>query len=155
MDSGSLRPASLFLLAISLLVIDVGQAEVYRWTGEDGRIHFGDRPPAEAEPEQLELHINTNDAPQIVNRPSTTKSRSKISDRKVVMYSAGWCGVCKHARAYFKAKRIPYAEYDIETSSKGRRDFRRLGGKGVPIILVGEGRMNGFSVVGFRTLYGQ
>ncbi len=75
------------------------------------------------------------------------------SPKKVVMYSAQWCGVCKKARAYFKQQGIPFSEFDIETSSKGKRDFNRLGGKGVPVILVGKGRMNDFSAGSFQKMY--
>lgn len=44
-------------------------------------------------------------------------------------------------------------EYDVEKSSKGKRDFKRLGGTGVPIILVGQKRLNGFSWETFEKLY--
>ena len=40
---------------------------------------------------------------------------------------------------------IVFTEYDIEKSTKGRRDFESMKGRGVPIILVGDMRMNGFN----------
>ena len=40
---------------------------------------------------------------------------------------------------------IAYKEYDVDKSSKGKRDYKKLNGKGVPIILVGDQRMDGFS----------
>ena len=40
---------------------------------------------------------------------------------------------------------ITYSEYDVEQSEIDRQEFRRLQGKGVPIILVGKQRMDGFS----------
>ena len=49
------------------------------------------------------------------------------------------------ALKYMDSEGIPYKEYDIDESSKGRRDYKKLNGKGVPIILVGDQRMNGFS----------
>jgi glutaredoxin len=69
------------------------------------------------------------------------------------MYSARWCGVCKQARRYFRDHRVPFQEHDIETSDKGRRNFNRLGGRGVPLILVGDRRMRGFSAGRFEQLY--
>ncbi len=50
-------------------------------------------------------------------------------------------------------KGIKYKEYDVEKSAKGKSEYRRLGAKGVPVILVGKRRMNGFSVDGFEKLY--
>jgi len=63
------------------------------------------------------------------------------------MYSAAWCGICKKANEYFKANNIKYKEYDIDKSSKGKRILKKLGAKGVPVILVGDKHLNGFSVM--------
>ncbi len=98
------------------------------------------------------LRINTYTQPEIV--------RGAVSDllapkAKVVLYSAGWCGICKRARAYLRSHGIPFDEHDVETSAKGREDFVGLGGRGVPIILVGRRRMNGFSPDRFDQLYAQ
>ena len=76
-----------------------------------------------------------------------------VNDRQVVMYSTTWCGVCKRAKGYFRERDIPYREYDVEKSAKGRRDYQRLKGRGVPIILVGDQRMNGFSRDRFESIY--
>jgi len=43
--------------------------------------------------------------------------------------------------------------YDIETSKKGKRDFIKLKARGVPVILVGKKRMNGFDVRKFEAMY--
>ena len=69
------------------------------------------------------------------------------------MYSTTWCGVCKKAKRYFKSKKIPFTEYDIEKSEQAAREFKKLRGRGVPVILVGDSRMNGFSVKNFDRLY--
>lgn len=69
------------------------------------------------------------------------------------MYSAVWCGVCKKARRYFIDNGIAFSEFDVETSQQGREDFERLGGRGVPIILVDDARMNGFNATRFAQLY--
>ena len=73
--------------------------------------------------------------------------------KRVVMYSASWCGVCKRARKWLTANAIPFKEFDIDQSTQGARDFRQLRGKGVPIILVGKKRLNGFSPAAFEAAY--
>ncbi|MFQ5761120.1 MAG: glutaredoxin family protein [Acidiferrobacterales bacterium] len=40
-------------------------------------------------------------------------------------------------------KGVAFREYDVERSEAGRREYKRLNGKGVPIILVGDQRMDG------------
>jgi glutaredoxin len=68
------------------------------------------------------------------------------------MLSASWCGTCKKAKQYFRRNGIPFREYDIENSSRGKRLYEQLGATGVPVILVGKQRMNGFSEAGFERL---
>jgi len=60
------------------------------------------------------------------------------------MYSTSWCPHCKRARAYFAQNGIAYQDIDVEKSESGKRDFARLGGGGVPLILVGGKAMRGF-----------
>ena len=62
----------------------------------------------------------------------------------VVMYATEWCGYCTQAREYFTANGIPYVEYDIEKSSKAKRNFDVLKGSGTPLIYQGYTRVSGF-----------
>jgi glutaredoxin len=71
---------------------------------------------------------------------------------EVVMYATSWCPYCAKARAYFKESGIAYVEHDVEKSASARSDFKRLGGRAVPLIVVGREKMNGFSEVGFEFL---
>lgn len=73
---------------------------------------------------------------------------------KVIMYGAQWCGVCKRARAYFHRNKIRYVEYDVEKSARGKNDYRRMKGSGVPIFLVDGRRVDGFTEARFDTLLG-
>ena len=70
----------------------------------------------------------------------------------VVMYATSWCPYCAKARAYFSKKGIAYTEYDVEKSPAANAEFRRLGGRGVPLIFVGREKMSGFSEEGFDAL---
>ena len=122
-------------------------AEIHRWTDENGNTHFGDQPPATAESEIVTVTPNVYESPTIV-RNEMAESRTTV-----ILYSTRWCGHCKRAREYFRANRISFEEYDVEKSTKGKRDFKRLRARGVPVILVGENRMNGFSEASFQDMY--
>jgi glutaredoxin len=74
------------------------------------------------------------------------------STPEVVMYATSWCPYCAKARAYFAESGIAYVERDVEKSARARADFKRLGGRAVPFIVVGRESMNGFSEVGFEFL---
>lgn len=60
----------LFLLALAPLL---AQAEIYRWTDEQGRVHFGQRPQANAE--RVEVR------PQVLERDAQTRERENRSER--------------------------------------------------------------------------
>jgi glutaredoxin len=68
------------------------------------------------------------------------------------MFSTQWCGHCRNARAYFAAKGIAFNEIDVEASPAGYKEYKQLGGKGVPLILVGKKVMRGFSAERFEAM---
>ncbi len=121
-------------------------ADIYKWVDDYGKTHFSDQPPADQGLNPIELKANT------YTSVSFAPSEHDVG-KKVVMYSASWCTYCKKARRYFKRENIPYVEYDIEKNKVAKKQYRSLGGKGVPVILVGKKRMNGFSIDGFERIY--
>ena len=71
----------------------------------------------------------------------------------VVMYATVWCPYCARARAYFKRTNTAYVEHDIEKSADAHAEFKRLGGRGVPLILVGNEKLRGFNELAFESAY--
>ncbi|MBW9258660.1 MAG: glutaredoxin family protein [Candidatus Thiodiazotropha sp. (ex. Lucinisca nassula)] len=134
------------LLPILLLSVTVVEAEIFKWTDEHGKVHFTDKPPADADASEVKLKINT------IKSVSFDRSIFNFG-KKVVIYSTEWCGYCEKAKRYFKRKKIKYTEYDIEKSSRAKRQYKKMGATGVPVILVGKRRMNGFSEAGFEKIY--
>ena len=55
-------------------------------------------------------------------------------------------------RACFARTGTACTEYDIEKSAAGNAEYRRLGGRGVPLIVVGTEKMSGFSERGLDAL---
>lgn len=86
------------------------------------------------------------------SRPGAAESHGQHINSPVIMYSTRWCPYCKKAREYFKRHQISYVEYDIEASATNLESFRALNGNGVPLILVGERRMQGFTPQSFEVL---
>ncbi len=141
-----------WILLIFLVSASVSAGEIYRWTDEQGKVQFGDRPPTHIEKKPVKLRINTYTHSEIIVPPASNRPKTR-RNKKVVMYSAEWCGICKEAGAYFREHGIRFTEYDIDKSEKGKQGFKALKGRGVPIILVGKARMNGFTVAHFNQLY--
>ena len=123
-----------------------GYTEIYKWIDEKGKVHFSDKKPRDLESEEIKLRINTYES---VSYDTSIFNTGK----KVVMYSTDWCAYCKKAKKYFVSKGIPFTEYDIEKNSEARKQYKQMGATGVPVILVGNKRMNGFSEEGFEKIY--
>jgi len=136
------------LVYVLILVPLFSFAEIYKWEDASGRVHYGDSPSAKENAEQIVLDVNSYEH---VTYDGAAYDRG--STQRVVMYSTSWCGYCKKARKYFQKEKIHYVEYDIEKDERARRLYDMIGGKGVPVILVGKKRLNGFSVAGFERIF--
>jgi glutaredoxin len=133
-------------LCLTVSAGNMAYAEIYRWTDEQGNVHFSDRESSRHASSKVEVRVNTYE--------SVSYDRSILDTGKnVVMYSAEWCGHCKKAKHYFEREGIAYTEHDIEKNAKARAAYKRMGATGVPVILVGKQRMNGFSEKGFEKIY--
>ncbi len=129
-----------------VLSVSAAYGEIYKWVDADGKTHFSDAKPKSEAVEAVTLKINT------YTDVSFDDGSGDVGE-KVVMYSTSWCGYCKKARRYFERNNIAFVEYDIERNRRAKAEYDRLGGRGVPVILVGTRRMNGFSVDGFKRIY--
>jgi len=63
----------------------------------------------------------------------------------IIMLGAWWCGYCQQAKRYFQHNDISYCEYDVENTIEGKRLYQQNGSGPVPILLIGEYRLSGFS----------
>jgi glutaredoxin len=146
---------SIFMLAFGMALALSASAQVYKWTDPAGKVHYGDRPPDDAKTEQLKLDVRSYDGPvQVTDWAAILRKKSSASPaaRGITMYSTSWCVHCKRARNYFKENGIRYNEVDVEASEANQKEFKELGGGGVPLILVGDKAMRGFSEEHFQAL---
>lgn len=145
----------IFCIQVCFLLLVGGgvcSAEVYKWVDEKGRVHFGDSPAETQQVEQVNLEVNTYESVSYEDVEFAAPVERRATG-KVTMYATSWCGYCKQARNYFVKNNIPYTEYDIEKNKRAKQAYDKLGATGVPVILVGKKRMNGFSVKGFQRIY--
>lgn len=76
----------------------------------------------------------------------------KNTSKRVVMYTTASCPACRAAKDYFARRGIAYQEIDVQQSRDGYEEFKRLGGNGVPLIIVGDEKMEGFSAARLDSL---
>jgi len=152
MKNLSLIITSLFL--VLMMISPVTQGDLYKWVDKNGKIHYGDSPPDNAKLKKITGNVSSFTSvsvePFVFDPNNITKRKTSKS---VVMYSTSWCGYCKKAARHFRQKKIPFTEYDIEKSAKAANEYKKLRGRGVPVILIGDRRMNGLSVKAFDSIY--
>ena len=135
-----------YMALLMMLTTGSAFAEIYKWTDPSGRVHYGERPEQGQSADTLELETT-----QVGSVPVGQPGEKTAA--KVVMYATSWCPYCRKARTYFRENRIAYTEYDIEKDRSAKRRYDAMGGRGVPVILVGDKRLDGFDVGGFENLY--
>lgn len=146
-------PKHALIMVALLLSTLIADAEIYRWTDAEGRVHFGDNPEQPEAAESVTVRVNTYESVSYESAKNINFDNPSRRTSKVVMYSTDWCGYCKKAREYFRSQKIAFVEYDIEKDPRAKREHDALGARGVPVILVGDKRMNGFSPGGFQKIY--
>ena len=145
----TMKTALLLPLLLMLLSVPVS-GQVYKWVDEQGNVHYGDTLPDGARPLDIGGDVNTVDNQRYDFLP---EKKPAANSMEVVMYATSWCPYCRQARQYFKRRGIAYREYDIERNPDAKSRYDSLGGKGVPLILIGDRKMSGFSVERFERLY--
>jgi glutaredoxin-like YruB-family protein len=152
---------TLLAIIILLLVFSPAGAEMYQWVDENGVVTFKDTPPpATRKRGKVKVYNDSDFAPAPPHQPtpaSRSDKRSAVpasqpapSEKRrftgtVELYVTDWCGYCKQAQNYMNSKGISYVAYDIEKDSAANKRHKELGGRGVPLIIIGSHKMSGFS----------
>ena len=69
-----------------------------------------------------------------------------MSDNKITVYSAVWCGFCHQAKQYFDSIGIKYTDKDVEKEPEaGLEAVNKSGQRGIPVIDI-----DGEIIVGFN-----
>jgi len=69
---------------------------------------------------------------------------SKKSAR-VVIYTTQHCPHCQHAKRWLKKNNIAFLDFNVAKPGKIQKNFFQMGGRSVPLIVVGEEKLTGFN----------
>jgi len=129
-------------------------AQIYYWEDQNGVKHDSSTPPENREGiRDYKVYSTTSDVNEEEMEPANSTSlqnpvsvSQKKKTPKVIIYTTSWCGVCKKAKAWMNQNRVPYQEFDVEASEANYQKYKAEGGDGgVPLILVGNNKMRGWS----------
>jgi glutaredoxin len=134
-------------VTLAMLCVLAGSAfsqPIYRWVDASGRVQYTtEKPPAGVKSATVGPRVSSYSGTPVVSE-QTPVAPQAAAPAGVTMYSTDWCPYCRKARDYFARNGVRYSELDIEKSPAAKAEYDRLGGRGVPLILVGSQRMSGF-----------
>lgn len=67
-----------------------------------------------------------------------------MSSPRITLYSTRNCPHCRQAKQYLKTKGLRFQEFDVQHNARAQKAFARLGARAVPVIMVGDTRVDGF-----------
>lgn len=138
---------------------------LYKSIGPDGGIVYSDQPPATGKIEKTFNYTNlpATPLPESVIRyrdelQKSMKARLAGLDKPSassgpVLFTAVWCGYCRHAKAYLNEKSISFKEHDIDTPTGMGAFAAAEGGKGVPLLVLNGKKISGFSKASYDSLF--
>ncbi len=152
-------------LVLALLLGALGAkayAGFYHYTDSNGAVHCVD--DISNVPEQYRSQLKNAESLSDVSvvgipGPSRDEALSAKTPRavdqpakKTVQYSGtadvfvtSWCGYCKKLEQFLDANGIRYAALDIEKDSNAQKQYKELGGHGVPLTRIGSSVVSGYN----------
>lgn len=77
------------------------------------------------------------------------------AEGNVLLYRTSWCGHCKRAAEYMRRNNVAFVERDVEANPSFGAEFKKLGARGVPFIVIGNKTMAGFNETQFALDYAE
>lgn len=63
---------------------------------------------------------------------------------KVVVYTTPNCQHCRQVKQWLLKHEIPFLDFNVSKPGKIQKQFFRLGGRSVPMLVIGDKLLNGF-----------
>ncbi|MDZ4203030.1 MAG: glutaredoxin family protein [Gallionella sp.] len=132
---------SRFVILLGLLLLaPAGAEEVYRWVDANGKVHYGDKPPAQAARVDT---LKLGDTPAPPELPYETRRAQQ--NFPVTLYIGDSCGeFCAKARELLTRRGIPFSEKRLITQQEIDAFKAAAGSDGIPALSVGKMYLNGF-----------
>lgn len=67
-------------------------------------------------------------------------------DQGIVIFTTEWCPYCHQTKQFLDSRGENYLNCDVEHSKQGKARFNELGGSSVPLIVIGNVRIDGFDL---------
>jgi glutaredoxin len=135
------------LVAFGLLALALtAQAQLYRWTDANGKVHYTDTPPP-ADAKNVEKKGSPR--PGVAGSGSGAQQSYALQQAAknfpVTIYTSKDCGEpCKQGLAYLKKRGVPYTEKVVAKQDEIDELAKLAGAPSVPVMVVGVAIQKGY-----------
>lgn len=106
-----MKPVFLLTVLALLLAAQSANAEIFRWTDKDGRVHYSDNPPPDAGAQPTRLYKNSIDVEKM-----SYDMRKATAAFPVTLYTSESCGApCTQGKNWLKQRGVPFSEKNVKT----------------------------------------
>lgn len=138
-----MKPVAGWALLWALASMVPAYAQVYKWVGPDGKVHYGDTPPPVSATKGGSKAV---DAPPPSNGVALPYDVAEaVRKNPVVLYSSTKCTPCDSGRSLLSTRGIPFTEKTVHTTDDAAHLKQISGDSQLPALMVGTRKHLGFS----------
>ncbi|NWG32254.1 MAG: glutaredoxin family protein [Rhodocyclaceae bacterium] len=134
-----------------LLAAGITQAQYYRWVDEQGKVHYGDRPPPSL---AGKAQVMRHGAPA-PDQQLPYAVREAMANFPVTLYVSADCKEgCNDGREYLKTRGIPFTEKNVATKDEMEALKKLVGTEeaAVPVLAAGTKHVVGWRLADWQRL---
>ncbi|HYD81251.1 MAG TPA: glutaredoxin family protein [Paucimonas sp.] len=136
-------------LLILLLCAANAHAQLYKWVGPDGKVHYSDTPPPTSAKQVERKSVADGGAPAI---DLPFELAQAVKNGPVTLYTTPNCPACDEGRKLLNARGIPYQEKTVTTSDDVAKLKEAGGDTHLPFLTVGRRKQQGFEAGAWNSL---
>jgi hypothetical protein len=142
------------VLAAAALFAATASADLYSWTDRNGVRHVSVYPPPGGEAVGDLRVLKTSPAAEDTTEAKEAGDGGEDGAAAVEIYVDGKSQDCMTALAFFTANGVSIQKHEIDKSPQAKKQFEAQGGGALPLILIGDQRMDGWDEPTARKLLG-
>ena len=142
------------LMLLLFLATAAGAQTTYRWVDKDGKVHYGDQPPAANEAKSIQQK-KASQLGVIATEPSYSL-RQAMADFPVTLYSQPQCGEpCANGHSHLTRRGIPFTDKVVANEGDMTALKSLLGGAEpvLPVLQVGSRVVKGYQAGAWDNLF--
>lgn len=129
------------LLILSMLCAASAHAQLYKWTGPDGKVNYTDTPPP-ATAKQVEKKTLSGSSSSMESFPFELAEATR--NNPVTLYTSSKCSPCDDGRTFLKSRGIPFSEKTVSSSDDLKKLRQVSNADSLPALVIGRNSETGF-----------